>query len=205
MASEDGPDKSIGPGATAGSPSPIRVFVALMMAPATADQLAKSANELQHFPVRLIASADIHLTLVPPWNEVSTADATAKLRSVADQCDGFTLEFRRLGYGPEPRRPRLLWAKCAATPELTRLRSMLLVAFGRANERPFLPHVTLARLRGNGARIARKHPIDRGLLLAQPVHSVELMQSPLPGRSGYKALASLRLGSNREISSGMSG
>ena len=187
--------------ASAGNLQPARVFVALKVTPATADELAKSARELERFPVRLIAPADIHLTLVPPWNEVSIPDAVAKLRRVADECDDFTLEFRRVGYGPEPKRPRLLWAECAATPGLAQLHAMLLVAFEQLDERPFRPHLTLARLRGNGARIARKHPIDRGLALAQRVGSVELMQSPPPGESGYKVLASVRFGANREFSS----
>ena len=187
--------------ASAGNPQPARVFVALKMVPATADELAKSAKELERFPVRLIAPADIHLALVPPWNEVSIPDAVAKLRRVADECDDSTLEVRRVGYGPEPKRPRLLWAECAATPELTQLHAMLLVAFQRVDERPFRPHVTLARLRGNGTGIARKHPIDRGRALAQRVGSVELMQSPPPGESGYKVLASVRFGANREFSS----
>ena len=69
----------------------------------------------------------------------------------------------------------------------------LLQAFGQADERPFRPHVTLARLRDKGRAIARKHPIDQDLALTQRVGSVELMQSPPPGGSGYKVLASLPL------------
>ena len=69
----------------------------------------------------------------------------------------------------------------------------LLQAFGQADERPFRPHVTLARLRDKGRAIARKHPIDQDLALTQRVESVELMQSPPPGGSGYKVLASLPL------------
>ena len=202
MASESGLDERCGLVASGDTPQPARVFVALKMAPATADELAKSAKELERYPVRLIASADIHLTLVPPWNEASMPDTVAKLRHVANECDEFTLEFRRIGYGPEPKRPRLLWVECAATPELVQLHAMSLVAFGQVDERSFRPHVTLARLRGNGAKVARKHPIDRDLALSQRVGSVELMQSPPPGESGYKVLASLRFGANREVSSG---
>lgn len=205
MASESGPDDINGLAASSSGPQPARVFVALKIAPATAHELAKVARELERFPVRLIAPADIHLTLVPPWNEVSIPDAVDKLRRVVDSSGDFTLEFRHVRYGPEPRRPRLLWVECAATPEIAQLRAMLLLAFGQVDERPFRPHVTLARLRGNGAIIARKHPIDRGLVLTQHVGSVELMQSPAPGGSGYKVLASLTFGTNHESSSGMRG
>ena len=176
---------------------------ALKIASGIADVLAYFVRELKSFPVRLIAPADIHLTLVPPWNDVSIPDAARKLRRVADRFGDFTLEFRHVGYGPQPRCPRFLWAECAVGPDPSQLRAQLLLAFEQTDMRPFRPHVTLARLRGNGAAIARKYPIDRDLVLTQRVGSVELMQSPPPGGSGYKALASLRLGTNPEFSSGM--
>jgi RNA 2',3'-cyclic 3'-phosphodiesterase len=105
MASDSGLDKTRGPVASTGSPQSARVFVALKIASAIADELAKVVRELERFPVRLIVPADIHLTRVPPRNKVSIPDAAAKLRSVADKCDDFTQEFWHVGYGPEPRRP----------------------------------------------------------------------------------------------------
>ena len=196
MASESGSGEIGGLTAGSGGPRPARVFVALKMAPEIAGELARIARELERLPVRLIAPADIHLTLLPPWNEVSIPDAVGKLRRVADSFGIFTLEFRHVTYGPEPRRPRLLWAECAAGPDLTRLHAELLLTFGKTDERPFRPHVTLARLRSNGAVIARKHPVDRDLARTQRVGSVELMQSPAPGESGYKVLASPLFGAN---------
>lgn len=174
-----------------------RVFVALRVAPAIAEELAQMARVLQRFSVRLIAPADIHLTLVPPWNESAIAAAIDKLRSVAERAAPFTLEFRRLSYGPQTRRPRLLWAECAESGELAALHAALLAAFGQSDERPFRPHVTVARIRGNGAAVARKQPIDRELAFAHPVESVELMQSPPAGETGYRVLASLALGGKR--------
>ncbi len=205
MASESGSDETSGLIASPRGPRSVRVFVALKIAPEIADELAQIARELERFPVRLIAPADIHLTLVPPWSEVSIPDAAGKLRRVADRFGDFTLEFGRVGFGPEPRRPRFLWAECAAGPDLSQLRAQLLLAFEQTDERPFRPHVTLARLRGNGAAIARKYPIDRDLALRQRVGSLELMQSPPPGESGYKVLASPRFGGNPEFSAGARG
>jgi 2'-5' RNA ligase len=201
MASESGSDEIGGLTASPRGPRPARVFVALKIAPEIADELARMARELERFPVRLIAPADIHLTLVPPWNEVSIPDAVGKLGRVADGFGDFDLEFRHVGYGPEPRRLRFLWAECAAGLDLAQLRAKLLLTFGQTDERPFRPHVTLARLRGNGSAIAQRCPIDRDLALTQRVGSVELMQSPPPGGSGYKVLASLVFTANPELSS----
>ena len=202
MASESRSNETDGATANGGRPQPARIFVTLKIAPDIADELAQIARGLQPFQVRLVASADIHLTLVPPWNEVSIPAAIEKLRRVADRFYPFALAFQHVGYGPEPRRPRLLWAECAAGPDIAELRAVLLLTFGQTDDRPFRPHVTLARLRGNGAVIARKLLIDRDLVLTQRVESVELMQSPLPGGSGYKVVASLRFGANPEFALG---
>jgi len=175
---------------------PARIFVALRIAPEIARELARLGKGLERFSVRLVPPADIHLTLVPPWSEVSVADAVAKLRRVAGTCGAFTLEICQIGYGPEPRRPRFLWAECEASDEVAKFRAALLRAFGQADERPFRPHVTLARLCDNGRVVARKYPVDNDIAFMQRVDSVELMQSPALGESGYKVLASLPLGEN---------
>ena len=181
----------------AGSPAP-RIFVALKIEPDIARKLAELAQPLVRFAVRPVAKEDIHLTLVPPWNEPATTNAIEKLRRVADKCCAFRLRFGHLGYGPDPKRPRLLWVECDAGNELVILRSALLMEFGQREERPLLPHVTLARIRSNAAEIARKCPVDQNIDLAQEIGTVELMQSPPPGERGYKVLASLPLRSSSQ-------
>ena len=179
---------------TAETVSQARVFVGLKIAPEIASQLAEFAAALGNPRVRPVAPADIHLTLVPPWNTTATADAIAKLGEVAGRFGPFSLIFRHVGYGPQPRRPRLIWADCAVSEEIAALRLALLETFGQHDERPFQPHVTLARIRSDGPTIARKYPIDRPLSLTQCVESIELFQSPPPGETGYRVLASLPLG-----------
>jgi 2'-5' RNA ligase len=185
---------SNGPEPARAEPS-VRVFVGVKIAPEVARELASSAAGLEKLSaVRLVAPADIHLTLVPPWDETSIPDAIEKLRLVAGRFDAFWLTFEHSGYGPEPTRPRLLWAECTATDEIAALRAALLDACGQSEERPFRPHVTLARIRENGRAIARKHAVDRLLSLRQRVETIELYRSRRQGGSGYEVLASLRLG-----------
>jgi hypothetical protein len=87
----------------------------------------------------------------------------------------------------------VVWAECAACPELEALQGVLLEAFGKLNERPFRPHVTLARIEQDSAT-ARRHPIDQRLSLTQSVCSVELFRSPPPGMRGYPVVVSSSLG-----------
>jgi 2'-5' RNA ligase len=171
-----------------------RVFIGVKVAPEIAHELARLARSLERFSVRLVPANDVHLTLVPPWNEASIPAAVEKLRAVTDKFGAFNLIFQHLSYGPQPRQPRLLWAECAATDNVTLLRAALLQSFGQSDDRPFRPHVTLARIRGNGSAIAGRQPIDQELSFTQQVGSIELFQSSPPDGSGYKILASLRLG-----------
>jgi len=177
--------------------APVRVFVGVKIAPEIARQLAEFAAPLARSSVRRVATDDIHLTLVPPWNEAFLADAIEKLRGVAAGFGVFWLSFQRITYGPQPRRPRLLWVDCASSDDIVALRAALLEACGQTDERRFQPHVTLARIRSDGLAIARNHPIDQPLSFMQHVEAIEFFQSPPQGGTGYRVLASLPLGKSR--------
>ena len=170
-----------------------RIFVGLKVNSDIADQLAALVGELRGTRARLVSASDIHVTLVPPWQETSLDQAIGSLRKVAGPFTPFSLKFLRLRYGPQPRRPNLLWVDCAATDEITALRNSLMRAFGQEGNRPFRPHVTLARIRDGERSFARRHPIDRDLDLVQMVKTIELFQSPPPGATGYQVLASVEL------------
>jgi RNA 2',3'-cyclic 3'-phosphodiesterase len=184
-----------GTGGDAGpTPGPqSRIFVGLKMAPEIARTLALLAQRVEPSPRRLVPADDIHLTLVPPWSDASIPDALAKLRKALEGLGRFSLTFAHLCYGPEPRRPRMLWAECAPNAEIVALRNALLNAFGQKSKRPFRPHATLARIGITGRAAAAKNPVDQALGLTQPVNSVELFRSPTPGESGYEVVASLPL------------
>lgn len=171
----------------------IRVFVGIKLDPEIARQLAELARPLERFPARLVPPADLHLTLVPPWNETEIAVAIDKLRRAVRDLGPLPLALERVCYGPNPRQPRMLWVECAADPELARAKQLLLDAFGQSERRPFLPHITLARIPKQGPLIARKHPLDRKLTLRQTARTIELFRSPPPGGAGYEVLASLPL------------
>jgi len=190
MAPSTEENSSEGSSGNAVSAKTVRVFVALKITSDVAEELTKIARPLERFAVRPITKEDIHLTLVPPWNEPSVPSAVEKLRTVVGDHFPFMLHFRHVGYGPDPRRPRFLWAECSASKELTDLHAGLLRAFGQSDGRPFRPHVTLARIRANAAKICRKCPIDRDLAVTQQIETVELMQSPPPKEHGYRVLAS---------------
>lgn len=174
-------------------PKPARIFVGLKVDPDIAAQPAALAAPLKESSARLVAPADIHLTLVPPWRETMIEHAVERLSEACSHFAPFLLQFHCIAYGPQPERPHLLWVECLVANDIAALQSMLMQAFGQENVRPFRPHVTLARIRNNGSGIARRHPIDHVLALAQLVRTVELSRSPPPGATGYQIVASAPL------------
>lgn len=171
-----------------------RVFIGIKVAPEIAQELAMVAHSLEIYSVRLIRAADIHLTLVPPWNETNIAGAVEGLRHALQPFDSFNLVFEHLHYAPTLEGPKFLWAECAVTDELRELQKHLLTAFKQTDEkRPFRPHVTVARIRKDGRIIAREHPIDQKLMFKQRVQFIELFQSPESANGGYQVIASLPL------------
>ncbi len=178
---------------------PVRTFIGLPIVLEVANQLARLVADVEDcVPLRPVAPIDIHLTLVPPWNEPSPETAIERLGVVAVKFAPFTLSITRAGYGPNPARPRLIWADCSAPEELTALHAALLEAFGQTDTRPFRPHVTLARLLGSRPKSMRTHLFDRQLDLAQQVCAVALFQSPPAGEQNYRLLASCPLSVQRK-------
>jgi len=182
---------------TAAGTQPARVFAGLKLDAQIARKLAELARPLEDCGARLVPVNDVHLTLVPPWNEGSIPSAVELLRAVAGGFNSFLLTLEHLEYGPTLRHPRLLWVRCAAGSELKELQAALMAAYGKTDTRPFQPHVTLARIPENGRAAVRKHPLDQPLSFTQCVRSVELFQSPAKGERGYRVLESTPLGAGK--------
>ena len=167
----------------------VTVFVGLKIGQEVADALAERARFVESPPSRFVSREDIHLTLVPPWDETCIGQAIdERLRAALSGLKPFTLTFTRLRIA-DRHRPRLLCAECLPTDELKSLQQN---AFGQTEDKPFQPHVTLARLQRGGRAAARKSSPS-----FNPSNSVELFQSRTQIGKGYQVLASLPLAAPR--------
>ena len=169
-----------------------RLFFALWPGDDVGRALARLARE--HLPPgggRLIAAANIHLTLafLGPVDAGMRTCAERAARSVS--APAFELEFQHIGYWP---RPRVLWSAPARTPEaLGGLVSMLreaLAACGHEPEaRAFRAHVTLARKLRGPVNAFDHAPV------CWPVSEFHLVESQtLAQGARYRSLASWPLG-----------
>lgn len=103
----------------------------------------------QDLPGRWIEPRNLHITLVPPW-QAHAPEIAEIIRNLKDQpwVKPFMVKFDTIKLGPDPREPRLIWARGEASPPVINLRNKIYEALGqKLDDRPFKLHMTLARLR----------------------------------------------------------
>ena len=147
-----------------------RTFVALPLEPATVKKVARLIDGLRPLvpAVRWVRSENLHVTLAF-LGDVQTTEIPAVCAAVNDAAAGhsaFTLTPHGLGAFPNLARPSTLWIGFSSgTAETVDLHDSLVTAlepFGyRREDRPFVPHLTVGRLRSRsrlatdvGARFA---------------------------------------------------
>ncbi len=127
-----------------------RYFIALPLPEEARDRLV--AVQPPAAPgMRILARDELHLTL-HFLGEVSTHDidtATAALAAV--RMNAFTIRLSGVGMFPSERHAKVLWAGVEPNADLTALHrsigKVLAAAIGfQPEDRPYSPHVTLARL-----------------------------------------------------------
>lgn len=135
----------------------MRLFVALEIPTAVRETLAvllKSLRALSSQP-RWVRPENLHVTLKfigqwPPENLEALRNALTTVRM--DQ--PVTFDFRGLGFFPNEKRPRVFWTGIKASPNLITLASEIDRATEKLGipreQRPFSPHLTLARFEPPG-------------------------------------------------------
>ncbi len=125
-----------------------RVFVGIPIGDELRNKITNFAEEHSIFPVRWIEGKNLHITLVPPWKEANIDLILKRLETLEGAFSDVYLEFAEVGFGPNERSPRLIWALGNTTPELNDLTKKvnLLLEF-EPPEKDILLHTTLARFR----------------------------------------------------------
>ena len=135
----------------------MRLFVALQIPPAVRENLAALMDELRAADAassknkaRCVRAENLHVTLKFIGHvDAGKLDAIrAELAEVGSDAP-VELRFRGLGFFPNERRPRVLWAGVEGSPSLAALAGEIdtrLSKLGIPREtRDFSPHLTLAR------------------------------------------------------------
>jgi 2'-5' RNA ligase len=133
----------------------VRLFAALEIPPEVRAEFAALIREFRKLApqVKWVRAENLHLTL-KFIGEAETAKLDAIRAALAEASSSHALELtvQGLGFFPDDKRPRVLWAGIRAPIGLAQLAVAVdasLASLGFAREqRPFAPHLTLARFAG---------------------------------------------------------
>jgi 2'-5' RNA ligase len=189
----------------------IRSFIAIELPEEAKEGLAKLKKELErdeHKFVKWVNPRGIHLTLKFLGNIPSkqVAEITEAIKGAAQGISPFHLEIGGLGAFPSLRQARVFWVGIGGEVEkLSKLQQNIdsaLAALRLAKEeRSFVPHLTLARIRQGASPLERR---SFGELVGSTifedkyhvtVESISLMRSQLtPAGAIYTCLSLVGLG-----------
>ena len=177
----------------------MRLFVALEIPPAVRENLAALVRDLRAIAPqpKWVRAENLHITLkfigeVADTKLEAIRQALGKVRSEAP----VTLDFRGLGFFPNEKYPRVFWAGMEASANLKGLaadidRAMEKLGIPR-EQRPFSPHLTLARFEPPGlpeklrAAIQENATREFGSVAAREFHLIESKLKP--GGAEYTTL-----------------
>jgi 2'-5' RNA ligase len=193
------------------NPEQIRSFIAIELPEEAKKGLARLRKELErdeHKFVKWVDPGGIHLTLKFLGNIPSkrVTEITEAIKEAAQGISPFHLEISGLGAFPNLKQARVFWVGIGGEMDkLSRLQQNIdsaLTALGFAKEeRPFVPHLTLARIREGASPPERrsfgelvgstifedKYPVE--------VEAIRLMRSQLmPAGAIYTCLSVVGLG-----------
>ena len=193
------------------SPEQIRSFVAVELPEEAKKGLARLRQELErdeHKFVKWVDPRGIHLTLKFLGNIPSkrVTEITEAIRQAAQGISSFRLEISGLGAFPSLKQARVFWVGVSGElDKLSKLQqnidSTLAVLGFAKEERPFMPHLTLARIKEGASPPERR---SFGELVSSTtfddrypvkVEVVRLMRSQLtPAGAVYSCLSVVGLG-----------
>jgi RNA 2',3'-cyclic 3'-phosphodiesterase len=164
----------------------MRLFIALEIPTAVRENLVALIKTLKEISseLRWVRLENLHVTLkfigeAAPEKLGGIREALGAVRAEGP----VTLDFRGLGFFPNGKHPRVLWAGIEASPNLKTLVSDIEQALEKLGfpreQRPFEPHLTLARIESRGlseklrAAIAENAARDFGSFATNQFHLIE--------------------------------
>ncbi|MBT6069341.1 RNA 2',3'-cyclic phosphodiesterase [Candidatus Peregrinibacteria bacterium] len=176
-----------------------RIFIALPISDKLKKKVVKFQKQYSHLPVRWLDPNDVHITIVPPWEESDTKDLKKKFKALEGKLESvkniktLNLSYHIAKFGPDAKRPRLIWAEGKATAELPALKKELTKVFGlKEDKRPFKLHLTLARFSPHDFKEFPQKRIREKLEWKDKSNSIQLIESKLTKEGAkYKTLAEI--------------
>lgn len=145
--------------------------------------------------IRWLPEKNLHITLIPPWDEENPKKIAESLDKISGKFSPFEIRFDKINYGPDPIRPRLIWAWGRNPRMLSELKSKLEnIPETPRGKRPFTLHLTLARFNPEDFNSFALKKLNEKVDWHETVDSIVLIESHLSSYGAdYKILKKISL------------
>ena len=177
-----------------------RIFIAINLPKEVRRALANYEQKWADLPAKWSRPENLHITLAFLGNtsDQELTEVCGLMQQVGERHTPFAISINHIVYGPDAKRPRMIWAVEERTPQLLALQKDVVDTLGRSEDKPFSPHLTLARLKAfelQRMETEELSEVNEEISLSFKVSSLEVMESALK-RSGaeYTVVQSCKLG-----------
>ena len=166
-----------------------RLFIAIK----TSTELNQKIKgwQIKHakLPFRCIKGQNLHITLIPPWQEADEAIVKASLNQIQGKIPKFKISFKKI---ESTTNGKFIWLTGDAPKEILDLKNILHELLEIPNEnRPFKMHMTVGKI--NPKEILEKN-VDEKFIFEEKISEIVLMQSHINNEGAdYKILHKIKL------------
>ncbi len=172
-----------------------RIFIGVTISNALREEIGKWKEEHITFPVRWTPPENLHITLLPPWYEENVEEISDVLQNMKPCVKPFPVVFEMVAFGPENKRPWLMWARGEMPQEFLLLKKQLTNILQKGEERRHeILHTTLARFSLEQFQQFEEKNFLETIMWKDKISSFSLIESHLR-RTGavYETLTTINL------------
>lgn len=172
-----------------------RIFIGLKISKDLQTRVVRWRKKFPDWPVRWTPEKNLHITLIPPFYEDNVRAINKKLRNTQNYPSEIIVEFNRIAFGPDPKRPRLIWAVGEKPPELEDLKKYLeKILEIPAEKRTFSLHLTLGRFKPEDFHHFSIKKLKEKISWKEKIKSIVLFESKLSRKGAeYEILEEIKL------------
>nr|MBI5456041.1 RNA 2',3'-cyclic phosphodiesterase [Candidatus Levybacteria bacterium] len=169
-----------------------RIFVALGISKGLIKKIQAWREARHDFPVRWISDKDLHITIISPWYSGRVERVIEKVKYANIALEPFSVQFKKISFGPKPEHPRLIWAEGESSGTVVLENQLKRLFRKRKEKRDFLLHLTIARFAPNDFPSFPVKKLNGNINWKERINSFLIMESHLR-RSGaaYEILSKI--------------
>lgn len=175
-----------------------KIFIAINLDDKTKKYIEHKVLSLkQDLPVKWTSVSNYHITLqfMGYIEDEEIENIISRLKENLCETEVFDLAFTEIDYGPNSKKPKMVWLKGQKSDQLINLRQLVESAVSDANVKTmeFKPHITLGRLE-RGIKRQSLPVLNKAINLLVAAVSVDVMESVVEkGKRKYLLMESIEL------------